>query len=379
MNTPRFVFRYALFMGLIAALWTVAGCSKKEPFEKPPIPVKLHTITADMPVSSLKYSATLVPREQVDLAFKVGGYVEEILKLPGPDGTLRDVQKGDRVEKLAILARIRDTDYQARLNHTNSAVEEGRASVAQAILEFERYDKLFQADALSKNEYDKFKQKLEVAQARLTGAESQVEQARIDLQDTVLRSPLDALMVNRLVERGTLVAPGTRAFVLQDLSSVKAVFGVPDYVLKMVKPGDSLAVTVEALQNKEFKGTITAVSPSADPRSRVFEVEITVSNPDLELKDGMIAMVKLVGTGQDEVVPVIPVHAVVRPPSDPQGYMVFVLEKRDGAYVTRGRQVTIGKVFGNKVVIAHGLVAGEQIITTGATTVSDGSPVNVIP
>jgi RND family efflux transporter MFP subunit len=379
MKTPRFVFRYALVIGLIAALWTVAGCAKKEPFEKPPVPVKVYTITAAMPVSSLKYSATLVPREQVDLAFKVGGYVEDILKLPGPDGTLRDVQKGERVEKSAILARIRDTDYQARLNHANSSVEEARASLAQAILEFERYEKLFQADALSKNEHDKFKQKLEVAQARLTGAESQVEQAKIDLQDTILRSPLDALMVNRLVERGTLVAPGTRAFVLQDLSSVKAVFGVPDYVLEKVKPGDSLAITMEALQDKEFRGTITAVSPSADQRSRVFEVEITVPNPDLELKDGMIGTVKLVGSGRDEVVPVIPVHAVVRPPSDPQGYMVFVLENQGGTYVARGRQVTIGKVFGNKVIIVHGLATGEQVITTGATTVSDGSPVNVIP
>ncbi len=195
----------------------------------------------------------------------------------------------------------------------------------------------------------------------------------------MLKSPLDALMVTRLVERGTLVAPGTRAFLLQDLSSVKAVFGVPDYVLKKVKPGESLSITVEALQNKEFHGTITAVSPSADQRSRVFEVEITVPNPDLELKDGMIATVKLVGTGKEGAVLVAPLHAVVRPPSDPHGYMVFVLDKQDGRYIARGRKVEIGKVFGNKVVITHGLATGEQIITTGATMVSDGRLVNVIP
>jgi RND family efflux transporter MFP subunit len=379
MNMSRFVFRHAVTIGLIAAFWAVAGCSKKESFEKPPIPVKVQTVANALPEGGLKYSATLAPREQVDLAFKVGGYVDDILKLPGPDGTVRDVQKGDRVEKSAILARIRDTDYQAKLNQANSSLVEAKASLQQASLEFERYERLFKADALSKNEFDRYKEKLDVTRARVTGAESQVEQAKLNLQDTVLKSPLDALVVAHLVERGTLVAPGTRAFVLQDLSSVKAVFGVPDYVLKKVKPGDSLAITVEALQNKEFRGTITAVSPSADQRSRVFEVEITVSNPDLELKDGMIATVKLVGTGRDEVAPVIPVHAVVRPPSDPQGYMVFVLEKRDGAYVARGRQVTIGKVFGNNVVIAHGLVTGEQIITTGATTVSDGSLVKVIP
>ena len=107
---------------------------------------------------------------------------------------------------------------------------------------------------------------------------------------------------------------------MQDLSSVKAVFGVPDYLLKKVKPGESLPITVDALHNKEFQGTITAVSPSADQRSRVFEVEITVSNPDIELKDGMIATVKLAGTGKEDAEPVIPLHAVVRPPSDPHGY-----------------------------------------------------------
>ena len=379
MNMSRFAFGHAVTIGLIAALSSVAGCSKKEPFEKPPIPVKVQVVTAALPTDGLKYSATLIPREQVDLAFKVGGYVEHILKLPGPDGARRDVQKGDRIEKSAILARIRDSDYQARLNHANSSLEEAKASLGQAILEFERYESLFKADALSKNEFDKYKQKLDVARAHVTGAESQVEQAKIDLQDTVLRSPLDALMVNRLVERGTLVAQGTKAFLLQDLSSVKAVFGVPDYLLTVVKPGNSLTITVEALQTKEFHGTITAVSPSADQRSRVFEVEITVPNPDLELKDGMIATVKLAGTGQEGAGPVVPLHSIVRPPSDPEGYMVYVIEKRGGNYCARGRKVSIGKVFGNKVVIIHGLAIGEQIVTTGATMLSDGCLVNIVP
>jgi len=379
MKMAKSVFRSALITGMLVALCAIAACSEKEKFVKPPVPVKVQTVSAALPEAGLKYSATLAPREQVDLAFKVGGYVDEILKLPGPDGTARDVQKGDRVEKGAILAQVRDTDYQVKLNHANSALEESKASLAQAIREFERAERLLEANALAKNEFDKAREKLDVIRARVSGAESQVEQAKIDLQDTILKSPLDALVVNRLVERGTLVASGTRAFLLQDLSSVKAVFGVPDYVLKKVKPGDSLAITVDALHTKEFRGTITAVSPSADQRSRVFEVEITIPNPDLELKDGMIATVPLAGTGEEEAVLVAPLHAVVRPPSDPQGYMVYVLEKQNDTYVARGRNVAIGKVFGNKVVITHGLVTGEQIVTTGATMVSDGRLVNVIP
>mgnify|MGYP000966789679 CR=1 FL=1 len=378
MNMPRFVFKYLITIGFLAALCIAVGCSKREPFEKPPIPIKIHTVTAGMPAASLKYSATLFPREQVDLAFKVGGYVEDILKLPGPDGIPRDVQKGDKVDKNAVLARIRDTDYQAKLDLANSSLEEAEASLEKASREYDRYEGLFRADALSKNEFDKHKERLDIARARVTGAKSQVKQAKIDLHDTVLRSPLDALIVSRLVERGTLVAQGTKAFVLQDITSVKAVFGAPDYLLKNVKPGDSLGITVEALRNREFNGIITAVSPSADQRSRVYDVEVTVPNPDLELKDGMIATVSLAGTEHVGAGPLVPLHAVVRPPSDPEGYMVFVLDKRNDNYIARGRKVSIGRVFGNNVVILHGLATGEQVVTTGATILSDGQIVNII-
>lgn len=378
MTLSRSAFPRVLAIGMIAAWCALAGCSEKKAFEKSPIPVKIQTVTAMLPAAGLKYSATLIPREQVDLAFKVGGYVEEILKLPGPDGVMRDVQKGDRVERSAVLAQVRDTDYKVKLDQAASAWEEAKASLSQARREFERTEKLLEANATSQNEFDKAKEKLDVSKARESRAESQVEEARIQLEDTVLKSPLDAFVVSRLVERGTFVAPGTRAYVLQDLSSVKAVFGVPDYVLKQVKPGDSLAITVEALHDKKFDGTVTSVSPSADPRSRVFEVEITIPNPGMELKDGMIATVRIMAKGNEDAVPVVPLHAVVRPPDDPHGFMVFVLEYQDARPVARGRKVKIGRVFGNKVVITEGLSVGQQIITTGATMVSDGRVVKVI-
>ncbi len=55
MRTLRFVFRHVWTIGLIAALWCVAGCSKKEPFVKPPVPVKIHTVTDALPAEGLKY------------------------------------------------------------------------------------------------------------------------------------------------------------------------------------------------------------------------------------------------------------------------------------------------------------------------------------
>jgi RND family efflux transporter MFP subunit len=343
------------------------GCGQKPPFEKPPIPIKVEAVQSAIPETGLRYSASLVPREQVEIAFKVGGYVQDILQLEGTDMALRDVQKGDQVTRGQVLAGLRDTDYHAKLNHAKSALEEARASLNQAMREFERADRLFQEGALAKSEHDKAREKLEVTRARVSGGESQVQEAEIQLQDTLIKAPLDAVVVARFVERGTLVAPGTKAF------------GVPDYLLTLVKPGDVITLNVEALQNREFRGIVTAVSPSADPRSRVFEVEVTIANPDGNLKDGMIATVQLSSGVLSEAGPVVPLNAVVRPPGDSQGYMVYVVESREGKQVAHGRRVEIGKVFGNKVAIAKGLNLGEPIITKGATIVFDGAVVTIIP
>jgi RND family efflux transporter MFP subunit len=366
-------------LAFVIAFVGVAGCSREKTFEKPAVPVKTQVVEASVPESGLKYSATLAPREQVDLAFKVGGYVEEILKLPGPDTIPRDVQKGDHVDKGVTVASLRDNDYQVKLNQARSAHEEAKAALGQATREFERAERLMEAGVLAKNEYDKAKEKLDVTTARLNGAESQVEEAQIQLQDTVLRSPLSCVVVSRFIERGTLVAPGTRAFILEDLSSVKAVFGVPDYVLKEIKLGETLVTTVEAFRNKLFSGTVTAISPSADPKSRVFEVEITIVNPGLELKDGMVATVTLDALTREAATPTAPLHAIVRPPQNPRGFMVFVVEERDGICHAHGRNVEIGRVLGNKVAVTDGLAVGERIITRGATLVYEGAVVQIIP
>ena len=128
-----------------------------------------------------------------------------------------------------------------------------------------------------------------------TGA--QVKEARIALEDTKLKAPTAALVLKRKVEVGDLVNSGTVGFTLANTEDVKVVFGISDLMLKHLKLGDQLAVTTEALRGRAFRGLVTAISPSADPKSRVFDVEITIPNPDQNLKVGMIAAVA-VATGQ---------------------------------------------------------------------------------
>jgi multidrug efflux system membrane fusion protein len=186
------------------------------------------------------------------------------------------------------------------------------------------------------------------------------------------------VVLKRLVEVGTLVAPGTPGFILADTSSVKVVFGVPDTMMGRMKLGDEQRVTTEAVSGG-FSGKISAISPSADPKSRVFSVEVTLPNKNGRLKAGMVATLILKGTGTRTAVPAIPLSAVVRSPADPNGYAVFVVEDRGGKSVARIRSVELGEAFGNLIGVKAGLSPAERVITTGATLVRDGGKVEVIP
>ncbi len=361
----------------LALFLALAGCAEdKPPFEKPPTPVEIVAVEA-LPVGdALTYSATLIPNERVDLAFKVGGYVKDIAMAPGPDGRPRILQKGDKVTRGMVLAALRDDDYQAALKKAQAAREEELASLREATINYERYQTLYNQKVVAKSELDKAKEKFDYYKAAADRTSHQIEEASLQLKDTVLAAPLDALVLSRSIEKGTLVATGALAFVLADLSTVKAVLGVPDFMLRHVHTGDAVPVRVEALGNQVFQGTVMSVAPSADPKSRVFNVEVAINNPDLTLKDGMIASATLAGEQVSRLV--LPVSAVVRDPGDPNGFLVYVVLEGGGVATAKGHTVRIGDVVGNRVTLIEGPQPGARVITTGATMVHDGAPVRII-
>src|SRR5512143_3698656 len=105
----RTFHRLAIVVALGGTLGTVLSCGHGPAREKPARPVRVENVRAEGPGGGLRYSATVQPSEQVSLAFKVGGYVREVLQRPGVDGRPRDLQQGDPVTKGTVLARITET------------------------------------------------------------------------------------------------------------------------------------------------------------------------------------------------------------------------------------------------------------------------------
>lgn len=400
--------KQSLLITVILASGLQQGCTRTaKTAEKPPTPVKVEAVQTYTAQSGARYSASIVPGSQAELAFSIGGYLEQILQVKGVDGRLRNVQQGDAVGRGQVLARLRVSDYAAKVDQASGQLAQMRASLATSIkqieeaevgaekarLDFERAQALFATQSMTKSEYDAAKSQndlyrakmetarsqLAVIKAQIAAAEAGQAAATITRNDTVLRAPLGGLLLQRSVEVGELISPGKSAFVLADTSSVKAQFGVPDLDVQSLKPGGTLSVTLDALPGKEFTGQITSISPSADQKTRLFEVEVTIRNPGGLLKVGMIASLTLAAAPHTEAVAVVPLNAIVRSKDRPDEYALFVIEDQGGKPRGRLRSVMLGDAYGNRVAVKNGVSVGDRVITSGGGRLVDGEPVQVIP
>jgi multidrug efflux system membrane fusion protein len=274
---------------------------------------------------------------------------------------------------------VREKDYRDKIDQVKAQLSQGETAVGKAKLDFDRASTLFASQSLTKPEYDAAKAQLDSSSATLEGAKAMLAEAETSLADCALRAPMDGVVLKRAVEVGSLVAPGTAAFSIADTNPVKVIFGVPDAVLPNLRPGQMLTVTTEALHGLQFRGQVNVISPSADPRSRIFDVEIQVPNPGNQLKPGMIAALELPGEPLRTPMPVVPLAAIMRPHDDPTGYAVVVVEDQGEKQVARVRKIELGEAYGNTITVARGVRPGERIIANGATVVADGEAVRVIP
>jgi multidrug efflux system membrane fusion protein len=163
------------------------------------------------------------------------------------------------------------------------------------------------------------------------------------------------------------------------MHSVKAVVGVPDVAIESVRLGQTQTVRCEATPGVVFNGTVTRIAPSADPSSRMFEVECTIPNVDNRLKAGMIASLELGREADARPAALVPLNSIVRPKSDPRGYATFVVEDAAGGAVARERPVQLGEVRGNLIAVTSGLAPGDRVVVVGATLIADGAEVVVVP
>jgi RND family efflux transporter MFP subunit len=370
--------------------------------EKSPTPVHLSAVELYTPTQGQRYSASILPNRQVNLAFRVNGFVESIHQVRGADGKMHTVDIGEVVEAGTTLAQVRSKDYELQVSQAQGQVnqaqdtgqtaraqlEQAQAAAAKAEQDYERADALYKKTSLTKSDLDAARANRDSTRAQVEAARSQVQvnsatvnsaqavlgTATLGLHDSSLIAPFRGVIVQRSVELGTLASPGVIAFVLADISSVKATFAVSDIVISHFKRGSRLSIYAEAFPNRSFQGFVSAVAAVADSTTRAFQVEVTIPNPRAVLRPGMIVSLDAGASPTSQRVNVVPLNAIVRSTGGQSQFAVVVVNDA----VALRRPVTLGPTYGDLIAVS-GIEPGTKVVSSGASFVNDGETVKVIP
>jgi RND family efflux transporter MFP subunit len=280
-------------------------------------------------------------------------------------------EEGQHVDAGQVLVRIEKTDLNARRQQVESGLLEARAVLKNAEVQVGRMRNLYREKAVPKQILDEAETAFVRAQSGVASAEGMLKEVDANLGYASVSSPLKGVVVRKYVEQGDMAAPGAPLFSVEQQDPMKVIVDVGEQDLPHIQISQPAVVVFEAFGNKEGRsltGQVETIIPSADPRSRTFQVRVVLNNTDGLLQSGMFVRVQFHKNNRPGVL--IPVQAVVH---EGQLQGVYVIDNNR----VHLKWVRLGKTFGERVEVISGLQAGELIAISGLKTLRDGSKVEV--
>lgn len=343
-------YRKLVLLGVVLVAGVLAmmgGCRPKvppAPTDPPPVNVKTKTIE---PVSQLADTfvlpGVLEPSRVVDVSAEVAGRIEEL-----------QVGEGQAVDAGQLLVRLNTELLKAEHDRATAQAEFDQR-------EYERTQQAQRSGVATGNEVD-------TARTTAAGSQATLALARANLERAQIIAPISGILDNLPVEKGEYLKVGDLIARIVDLDTVKVRVDVPERDVAYLTKGQQAEAIVNG--GHTVTGEITYISELADILTRTSPIEITIDNPEHNLRSGQIARVRLTRRVLESAI-MVPLEAVI-PLED--GREVYVVEDSKA----QPRKVELGLLKGSSVQIVSGLQPGDQLIVTGQRFVGPGQAVRVV-
>lgn len=308
----------------------------------PFIPVNMMTVAATPVSNTVNAVGALIAEDSVVLRPEIDGRIEKLL-----------FREGQPVKKGAVLVTLDSAEQRAR-------VSAAHADVKLAESRYRRSEELVAQNFISKQALDEARANLDILRARL-------RQEQVALDKTVIRAPFAAVAGLRQVSPGAYVGKGDDLVRLDALGTLKLEVPVPETYLPLVRIGQPITLTIDALPGQRFSGKVHAIDPVVDPVSRNMRVRARIANPAGTLKPGMFARATADLGGKTSAI-LLPEQVIV-PRADGSYVFLAVAGKAEL------RKVVLGKRDPGRVEIVSGVAAGDTVILDGQIKLRPGVPV----
>ncbi|MFC5411885.1 efflux RND transporter periplasmic adaptor subunit [Larkinella bovis] len=287
-------------------------------------------------------TGSLLAAEQVDIYPEVAGRIVQL-----------NIQEGRQVSQGTLLVKLYDGDLQAQLLKLKAVEENNRRTE-------ERNKQLLERGGISQQEYD-------IVATNLKSTQADIEVTKAAIRRTEIRAPFSGTIGLRNVSMGAVVTPNTLIARLQQTSSMKLDFSVPEKYGSAVKIGSTISFQIDG-SDKTFNGAVYAIEPGVEEATRNLRIRARVANNSANLRPGTFAKVNLVINTTDALV--VPTQSVI---PQTRGSQVIVIENGKAVF----KDVKTGLRNANVVEITAGLQRGDTVATTGLIFLRPDVPVKV--
>jgi RND family efflux transporter MFP subunit len=302
----------------------------------------------------LPLTGTLTPLTEARVKARVSGEL-----------VLVAVREGEAVRRGQVLARIDQTEVEARVAARSADVEAARAQLVLAEKNRETQKALLDRNFISRNAFDATHSSYEVAEARLRAAEAELAMAQKSRGDAVLVAPFDGVIAERLARQGERVSVDAPIVTVVDLRRLELAAAVPASQIGRVRVGQPVEFQVEGLGARRFNGRIERINPATVAGTRSINVYAVIDNREAALRGGMFAQGRLLLDEIEQAI-VIPASAVR---AAAEGSIVYAIE----GGIVRVKPVKVGSPDAEgRVQVLAGLDSGSTIVRSNLGVLRDG-------
>jgi membrane fusion protein (multidrug efflux system) len=361
--TLRRPFLVPSFAVATLALSLAGGCGRSSsaeskalaaPDSAPPIAVKTAAARELRVPRTLTLSGSLIGSEEAQVA---AGATGKVLST--------HVERGSVVKKGAVLVRLDARTASAQAAEAAAQVSSLKAQQAQAQLDCQRTDQMFEKGAISKAEHDRQKTACETSKWSVSAAEARKTLTAEALRDTEIRAPFSGMVVERFVSAGEYVRPDSRVITLVDVDNLRVELTVPEADVAQVRPGMAVEFHTTG-DNKTVHGRVRYVGPSVRKQTRDAVIEAAIDNAGHDLRPGMFVTAEL-ALGQ-QTLPAVPETAVRA--EGPLRHVFLVQNGRLEDRLVQAQEAREGLV-----PIVNGVRAGENVVVDVSPEMRDGARV----
>jgi len=351
---------------LASAMFAITACGKGDqasaaPPEQPTLIAAANISVVDtMQIASgPSISGELSAERSAEVRAEVSGSVVQVY-----------VETGQRVTAGAPMARIDATTASAAALSARTGVTASEAQAAQARKELDRAERLSAAGAIADRDLENARLTYSTTMAQLANVKSAYAQASKTLSNATVRAPFAGVIASKAVSAGDVVSPGGALFTVVDPRSMRLEAAVSAAQIGQIRIGMPVAFSVSGYGDRKFTGTVTRVSPVADPTTRQVSILASIPNSAGTLVGGLFAEGRVNAETRSALV--LPATAI-----DQRGARPVVMRIRDGRVERVTVTLGIRDDQRENFEITDGLQRGDTVLLGAAQAIGEGKQVRI--